>query len=117
MHDIMQHSTSKHFLCAVVGSLADMILGRQLPAGNSFTWIVRADRVKQDRSDVTQRWRIAIESILPLVVAQAGTNTYETVRSAQAVEEVRTKVAFTMQSIKNQLDASLSPIRDVSDVK
>lgn len=122
VYELMKHSTSKFYACAMMGYLSEMILDRSLPGGRRFAWSVRSDRIKEERSLVAVRWKIAVEAILPLVVANTtGPNSngglYDIVRSAASVTEIGQKVVFIMQSLKGQLAASFEPIREVTQLE
>jgi hypothetical protein len=118
MEELLRHSTAKFFIAGIVGELAQMILdGRSVPA--RWMWIASPNVVRPDRARLTTAWTLALEALIPLVAQQAGNGStgYETVRSATRLKEVATKVSFTMQAIKNQLNPGLSPLRELSEVR
>lgn len=117
MEELLRHSTAKFFIAGIVGELAQMIVDRSVPA--RWMWIANPNVVRPDRGRLATAWTLALESLVPLIAQQAGNGStgYDTVRSAMRLKEVATKVSFTMQAIKNQLNPGLSPLRELSEVR
>jgi len=117
IHEMLEYSTAKFFVTAVVSELGAMVLGKPLPSKAS--WVVRAQYVKPDRSPLVARWKVVVEALAPLIASNVGNGIagYETVRTGSRLKEIADKVGLIIQAIKRQLEPSFSPIRDVSELK
>lgn len=116
VHSLLSYSTSKLFVVAIVGRLASLILDRPVP--DPFAWKVRASYLKPDRNSVVSRWKVAVDSLLPLVVAHAGDKDkmYQTVRSSTDFHELARKLALQVQSLRRQYDSVMASIKEISEL-
>jgi hypothetical protein len=102
------------FVVAVMGELASLMLDRPVP--DRFAWKTRASIIKVDRSAMTTRWKISVDSLLPLIVSNAGDDVYGAVRSATIIPSIAKKLALQVQSLKQQYAAVMSPVRDSTEL-
>lgn len=114
MANLLRHSTSKYFVVGIVGRLAGMIAGQNL--SNRFRWGVSESWIKPDRDAVVERWKLVVDLLLPLIAAEAGEDAYETVRSANRLDEIGRKLVYSLQALRRGVDESFSALRDVTEV-
>jgi hypothetical protein len=114
------YSTSMLFVTGIVGSLSELIFAKKLP--NRFAPVVKAAAVKSDRDGLVARWKVVVESLIPLIVSvaeemagQTGQSVYDVARSGARLDEVAKKVGAVMHSLKKQYDVELSAIRAVTE--
>jgi hypothetical protein len=113
LHEFLQFSTSKLFVIGVIGRLASQIAGRSLP--DLFAWTVAPSYFKDNwRSVIVSRWKLLVESLVPLIVSQIEGEAKDIVRSTQDLERIARKVGFQIQSLRSSYNSVMSPIRDVS---
>ena len=111
--ELLRHSPSKYFLLSVIGGLDEQVL--DTPVADRYSWKVRKPFLKPDRSGMVARWKQVVEAVIPLIAGQTGDDPYETVRSAKVASELPAKVMPLIASIKMQISASMSPIRDSTE--
>lgn len=111
--ELLRHSPSKYFLLSVIGALDEQVL--DAPVADRYSWKVRKPYLKADRSGMVVRWKQVVEAVIPLIAGQTGDDPYETVRSAKIASELPARIAPLIASIKMQISASMSPIRDSTE--
>lgn len=113
IHDFLQFSTSKLFVVGVIGRIASAIIGH--PLSDLFAWKVREDYFNDRwRTTLVSRWKLLIGSLVPAIVLFIDGDVKDAVRSSHELEETARKVGLHVKSLKHQLDAVMSPIRDIS---
>ncbi|MHB8088818.1 MAG: AIPR family protein, partial [Anaerolineaceae bacterium] len=114
MSETLKYSASKHFLFYIIGSIAEEILGRQVP--DLFAWKCRDELITPDNQILAKAWEKCVNSILPLlsniIQLMAGDDGfYDVPRSRDLSEKASSQLKALIKSLGQTFKAEFKDIR------
>lgn len=109
-YEVLKPSTSKLYLLAIIGAVADEIVGVGLP--DQYTWKFSEKAMKKPPAKLILYWKEVVESILPLVAGLIAENAYAETRDFGKIPKIAKQVSSLISAAGNIVSDRFSHIRD-----
>lgn len=112
-YEVLQTSTAKLFLLAIIGAVAEEIAGEKIP--DSYSWRYTEAVMRKSNEKRIFPWKEVVRAILPLVSAVIGEDAYKATRDFSNVKKVASHVASVINASGDNVSNRFAPVRDITE--